>query len=174
MMSLVMTAAPLAMIGCGFSVDDATLGIQWHVMAMFAPSFFTGNLIVRFGKEKVIAAGMLILAVCASIALAGISLANFWAALVLLGLGWNFGFIGSTAMITETYFPAEKSKAQGANDLLLFGSVALASLMSGHTLNAYGWNMVNAIVFPVVVICLIALIWLSFRESKDGRKKLSS
>lgn len=174
MMSLVMTAAPLAMIGCGFSVDDATLGIQWHVMAMFAPSFFTGNLIVRYGKEKVIAAGMLVLAVCAAIALAGISLANFWGALVLLGLGWNFGFIGSTAMITETYLPAEKSKAQGANDLLLFGSVALASLMSGHTLNAYGWNMVNMIVFPVVIICLIALIWLNFRESKDGRAKLSS
>ncbi len=174
MMSLVMTAAPLAMIGCGFSVDDATLGIQWHVMAMFAPSFFTGNLIVRYGKEKVIAAGMLVLAVCAAIALAGISLANFWGALVLLGLGWNFGFIGSTAMITETYLPAEKSKAQGANDLLLFGSVALASLMSGHTLNAYGWNMVNMIVFPVVIICLIALIWLNFRESRDGRAKLSS
>ncbi len=166
MMSLVMTAAPLAMIGCGFSIDDATLGIQWHVLAMFAPSFVTGNLIARFGKEKVIMAGLVILGACACVALAGIHLANFWLALVLLGLGWNLGFIGSTAMITETYQPAEKSKAQGANDVLLFGSVAIASLMSGRTMNAYGWTAINLIVFPVIAICLLALVWLVYKEKK--------
>ncbi|MCU0791171.1 MAG: MFS transporter [Nitratireductor sp.] len=170
MMSLVMTAAPLAMIGCGFSIDDATLGIQWHVLAMFAPSFFTGNLIARFGKERVIATGMAILSGCAAVALAGITLANFWGALVLLGVGWNFAFIGSTAMITETYRPSEKSKAQGANDLLLFGSVALASLMSGHTLETYGWQAVNLIVFPVVLLCLAALGWLASRKRNQPEK----
>jgi MFS family permease len=168
MMSLVMTAAPLAMIGCGFSIDDATLGIQWHVLAMFAPSFATGNLIARFGKEKVIMAGLLILGACACVALAGIQLANFWLALVLLGLGWNFAFIGSTAMITETYEPSEKSKAQGANDVLLFGSVAIASLMSGRTMNAYGWTAINLIVFPVIAICFVALVWLVIKE-KDAK-----
>jgi MFS family permease len=134
---------------------------------MFAPSFFTGNLIMRFGKERVIAAGLLILAGCAAVALAGIDLANFWAALVLLGLGWNFAFIGSTAMITDTYTPAEKNKTQGANDLLLFGSVALASLMSGHMLNAYGWQTVNLVVFPVVALCLAALAWLAIHRQKQ-------
>ena len=164
MMSLVMTAAPLAMIGCGFTVDQATLGIQWHVLAMFAPSFFTGQLITRFGKERIVALGLAILVACACVALAGIELANFWLALVLLGLGWNFGFIGSTAMITETYQPAERGKAQGANDFLLFGAVAVASLMSGRTMNAFGWGAVNIIVFPVVAICFGALLWLVWLE----------
>lgn len=168
LMSLVMTAAPLAMIFCGFSVDEATLGIQWHVLAMFAPSFVTGNLIARFGKEWIIAVGMLILVACAGVALAGIDLANFWLALILLGIGWNFGFIGSTAMLTETYRPSEKAKAQGANDFLLFGSVALASLMSGQTMNAYGWSAVNMVIFPVVLFCLISLGWLFVKERKNS------
>jgi MFS family permease len=168
LMSLVMTAAPLAMIFCGFSVDEATLGIQWHVLAMFAPSFITGNLIVRYGKETIIAAGMLILVACAGVALAGIDLANFWLALILLGLGWNFGFIGATAMLTETYRPSEKAKAQGANDFLLFGSVAIASLMSGKTMNAFGWSAVNMVVFPVVLICMISLVWLVVMERKNS------
>lgn len=166
MMSLVMTAAPLAMIGCGFSVDQATLGIQWHVLAMFAPSFFTGNLIARYGKERIVALGLVILLGCAVVALAGIELANFWGALVLLGLGWNFGFIGATAMITETYRAGEASKAQGANDFVLFGFVALASLMSGRTLDAYGWSAVNIVIFPVVALCLIALGWLVWNERR--------
>jgi len=166
LMSLVMTAAPLAMIFCGFSVDEATLGIQWHVLAMFAPSFLTGNLIARYGKERIVAIGMLILVVCALVALAGIELANFWLALVLLGIGWNFGFIGATAMLTETYRPSEKAKAQGANDFLLFGFVALASLMSGRTMNIYGWSAVNMIIFPVVTICLFSLFWLHLAEKR--------
>jgi predicted MFS family arabinose efflux permease len=168
LMSLVMTAAPLAMIFCGFSVDEATLGIQWHVLAMFAPSFVTGNLIARFGKEWIIAVGMLILVACAGVALAGIDLANFWIALILLGIGWNFGFIGSTAMLTETYRASEKAKAQGANDFLLFGSVALASLMSGQTMNAFGWSAVNMVIFPVVLLCLISLGWLFVKERKKS------
>ncbi len=166
-MSYVMTAAPLAMIYCGYTVDQSTLGIQWHVLAMFAPSFFTGRLIARFGKERIVALGMFILVACAVVALAGVTLANFWIALVLLGIGWNFGFIGATAMVTDTYRPEEKAKAQGANDFILFGTVAFASLMSGQTLNAFGWSGVNLVVFPVTAICLIALAALVFHDHRS-------
>ena len=166
LMSFVMTAAPLAMVGHGIHINDATLGIQWHVLAMFGPSFFTGNLIARFGKEKIVATGFFILIASALVALNGVGLWQFWTSLVLLGLGWNFGFIGATAMLTETYRPNEKSKAQGANDFILFGSVALASLMSGLTLNFVGWEMINTVVFPVVIVCLLSLIWLSTRANR--------
>ncbi len=166
LMSFVMTGAPLAMVSCGISTTNATLGIQWHVIAMFAPSFFTGNLIARFGKEKIVAIGLIILAVCAGVALSGLELWKFWLALVLLGIGWNFGFIGATAMLTETYRPEEKSKAQGANDFLLFGCVAFASLMSGRVLNAWGWATLNTIVFPVVAICLALLAYLVWSERR--------
>ncbi|WP_075996089.1 MFS transporter [Salaquimonas pukyongi] len=163
LMSYVMTAAPLAMIACGFDINDATWGIQWHVMAMFAPSFVTGHLIARFGKERIVAIGLFILVACAIVALNGISLAHFYLALILLGVGWNFGFIGATAMITDTYEPHEKNKAQGANDLVLFGTVALASLMSGISLNNMGWDFINWIVFPIVALCLVSLWWLKGR-----------
>ena len=157
LMSFVMTGAPLAMVGCGLSIDDATLGIQWHVLAMFGPSFFTGKLIAKFGKEKIIATGLLILISCALVAMAGIALWNFWASLILLGLGWNFGFIGSTALFTETYRLSEKGKVQGFHDFVLFGSVALSSLFAGKVLDSFGWNMVNFIIFPVTLTCLALL-----------------
>ena len=157
LMSLLMTAAPLAMVGCGLGQDNAALGIQWHVLAMFGPSFVTGSLIARFGKESVIAIGMGLLALCALVALSGIELANFWIALVLLGVGWNFGFIGSTALLTETYRPEEKSKVQGLNDFLVFGSVALASLSSGKLYVAVGWEQLNVFAFPIIAVCVIAL-----------------
>ena len=148
---------------CGFSPDDSTWGIQWHVMAMFGPSFFTGHLITRFGKEKIVAVGMLLLVSCAAVALSGISLTNFYIALILLGFGWNFGFIGATSMLTDTYEPEEKAKAQGANDFLLFASVAFGSFMSGQILNAFGdngWNAINYTILPVVAVCLLSLLWL--------------
>jgi MFS family permease len=162
LMSFVMTGAPLAMVACGHSVDNATLGIQWHVLAMFGPSFFTGKLIARFGKEKIIASGLLILIFCAVVAMAGIDLWHFWLSLVLLGLGWNFGFIGSTALFTETYRLSEKGKVQGFHDFVLFGSVALSSLFAGKVLDTYGWSTVNGVIFPVVLICLAALAALTF------------
>ena len=158
LMSLLMTAAPLAIVGCGLGQNNAALGIQWHVMAMFGPSYITGHLIARYGKEPVIAIGMGLLAACAAVALAGVNLANFWLALILLGLGWNFGFIGSTAMLTETYRPEEKSTVQGLNDFLVFGSVALASLSSGHLYATVGWERLNLYVFPVIAVCLTALL----------------
>ena len=171
LMAYVMTGAPLAMKLCGFSPDDSTLGIQWHVMAMFGPSFFTGNLISRFGKERIVASGMAMLLASAVVALLGIDIANFYIALILLGFGWNFGFIGATAMLTDTYRPEERAKAQGANDFILFGSVAFGSFMSGQTLNAFGdngWNAVNYTVFPVVGVCLAALLWLRLLDGKPA------
>lgn len=157
LMSFVMTGAPLAMVGCGFSADQATLGISWHVMAMFAPSFFTGRLISHFGKERIVILGLALLVGCAVVALSGIALWQFWTSLILLGLGWNFGFIGATAMVADTYSNAEKGKVQGFHDFILFGSVALSSLASGKVYNAWGWDMLNWIVFPVVFLCLAAL-----------------
>lgn len=171
LMSLVMTGAPLAMVGCGFSPDEATLGISWHVMAMFAPSFFTGALISRFGKERIVATGLVLLTGCAVVALSGIELWQFWTALILLGLGWNFGFIGATAMVAGSYRNSEKGKVQGLHDFILFSSVAFGSLMSGAVYNAYGWDMLNWIVFPVTAICLVALLWLAMvRKQVSGEK----
>lgn len=164
LMSFVMTGAPLAMVGCGFSPDVATLGISWHVMAMFAPSFFTGRLIHRFGVETIVALGLVLLLGCGAVALTGIELWHFWTALILLGLGWNFAFIGATAMVSETYRTSEKGKVQGLHDFILFGSVAFASLMSGAVYNAWGWDMLNWIVFPVTLLCLAALAALTLAK----------
>lgn len=164
LMTFVMTGAPLAMVGCGFSPDEATLGISWHVMAMFGPSFFTGRLIQRFGANLIVSLGFVLLVGCALVALSGIELWHFWTALILLGLGWNFGFIGATSLVAETYEPAEKGKVQGFHDFVLFSSVAFASLMSGRVYNAHGWEMLNWVVFPVTIICLGALGLLVVRR----------
>lgn len=157
LMTFMMTGAPLAMVGCGFLTDLAMLGIQWHVMAMFAPSFFTGRLIARFGPERIIATGLGILLLCALVAFLGIELWNFWLALVLLGLGWNFGFIGSTTMVTSTYRESEKNKVEGFHDGVLFSLVACASLASGGVLNTWGWHGISLVLLPVVGICLLVL-----------------
>ncbi|MDQ0316043.1 MFS transporter [Amorphus orientalis] len=160
LMSLVMTAAPLAMVQCGLSADNAALGIQWHVIAMFAPSFFTGNLIARFGRETITAIGLALLATSGIVALTGLTLGHFWLALILLGLGWNFGFIGATAMLTDAHRPEERARVQAANDLCVFGFVAIASFSSGKILNVAGWGMVNWALFPVIALALAALSWL--------------
>jgi MFS family permease len=162
-MSFVMTAAPLAMVGCGHAVGEAALGIQWHILAMFGPSFLTGRLIVRFGKERVTAAGLVLIAAAAAVGLSGLSVAHFWIALVLLGLGWNLGFIGATALVTACYRPEERAKVQAANDFLVFGSVAAASFSSGSLLNSAGWEAVNWLVFPPVAVAL-ALLALGRRQ----------
>ena len=165
LMSFVMTAAPLAMVMHQHHQDDAFLGIQWHVLAMFGPSFFTGSLIARFGAGRIVATGLLLLLGCALVALAGASVAHFWAALILLGLGWNFGFIGGTALVTESYRPEEKEKVQALNDFLVFGFVALASFSSGEILISGGWQAVNLVVVPISVLCLLALFWQMRRRS---------
>ena len=157
LMAFVMTAAPLAMVGCGFEVSDAAIGIQWHVLAMFVPSLFTGKLIRRFGKLPIIATGLATLMACSAVALSGISIEHFYLALILLGLGWNFGFIGSTALLTETYQAHEKHTAQGLNDTILFGFVAFGSLSSGVAYEMLGWETMNWIAYPIGLVCLVAL-----------------
>ncbi len=166
LMNLVMTATPLAMIGCGLSQTDAALAIQWHVLAMFGPSFFTGSLIARFGKEVIVAVGLLLLAGCAVVALSGVEVAHFWVALVLLGVGWNFSFVGATAMLTDTYRPEERNTVQAANDFLVFGFVAAASFSSGKLLYLFGWATVNILVFPFVLIGLLLLGYLILAERR--------
>ncbi|MEL6422519.1 MAG: MFS transporter, partial [Pseudomonadota bacterium] len=149
MMNLVMTAAPLAMVAfCGHSVADATGVIQWHVLAMYAPSFFTGHLIARFGRDAVIVAGLVMLVGCAVTALSGITVMHFTLGLVLLGLGWNFAFIGATTKVTDFHTAEERGKVQAFNDLMVFGFVALASFTSGKLLFAAGWDGVNLTIFP--------------------------
>ncbi|MGO4386227.1 MFS transporter [Microvirga sp. 2YAF29] len=159
LMSFLMTAAPLAMIGCGHSVGAAALGIQWHILAMYGPSFFTGRLIGRFGKLPVTAAGLVLIGLSAAIGLSGIEIAHFWATLIMLGIGWNFGFIGATSMVTDCYRPEERTKVQAANDFLVFGATATASFSSGTLLNTGGWVIVNWMVFPPVAIALVLLAW---------------
>lgn len=164
MMNLVMTAAPIAMIDCGFSTTTAAWAIQWHVMAMFVPSFFTGQIIARFGAERVCATGLLLLAGAATAGLLGISFGHFAVNLILLGLGWNFGFIGGTTLLTNCYRPAERERVQGLNDFAVFGTVAIASLTSGKLLDWFGWASVNIAVFPTVVVALSLILWIMLRR----------
>ena len=165
LMTFVMTGAPLAMvIGCGFPTELATLGIQWHVLAMFGPSFFTGMLISRFSAEKVVAAGLVTLMACAVVAHMGVELWNFWLSLVLLGVGWNFGFIGSTAIVASSYRPHEADKVQGFHDIVLFGTVALSSFSSGKIFIAYGWSFINLVIWPVTIICLVLIVGLILKS----------
>ena len=168
LMSFVMTAAPLAMVACGLGEDNAALGIQWHVLAMYVPSFFTGALIARLGSEAIITVGMGLLAGCGIVALSGVDIAHFWIALILLGVGWNFGFIGATTMLTQTYRIEERGKVQGINDLLVFGSVAVASFSSGKVFTTLGWDSLNLIVFPIVAVCLLAVGVAVFARQREA------
>jgi len=163
MMNMVMTSAPLAMIGCGHSVTDATLGIQWHVLAMYAPSFVTGSLIARFGIERITGMGLALIAATAVVGIAGITVAHFWTALVLLGFGWNLSFIGATTMVTQCHRPHERNKVQAFNDFLIFGSMALSSFSSGQLLANFGWAVINEVIFPTIVVAGALLAWLALR-----------
>jgi predicted MFS family arabinose efflux permease len=164
MMNMVMTSAPLAMVGCGHSVTDATLGIQWHVLAMYGPSFFTGSLIARYGVERITGIGLGLIVLTAVVAISGVTVAHFWTALVLLGLGWNFAFIGATTMVTECHRPEERTKVQAFNDFLVFGSMAVSSFSSGQLLETVGWAAINEVVFPVVFVVVALLIWVRLRS----------
>jgi len=167
MMNLMMTSAPLAMVTCHYSVGQAALGIQWHVIAMYGPSFFTGTLILRFGLRTVMATGLLLIAAAAAVGYAGIGLWNFWLSLVLLGIGWNFAFIGATTLVTECHGPQERNKVQAVNDFLIFGSMAIASLSSGALLARYGWATVTELVFPVVLVAVMLLAWGTFTRRAE-------
>ncbi|MGJ8604014.1 MAG: MFS transporter [Marivita sp.] len=169
LMNLVMTSTPLAVVGCGYTAGNAADIVSAHVLAMFAPSFFTGHLIVRFGVEKIVAAGLVILAAAGAVALQGVEIENFYIALILLGFGWNFGFIGATAMLTAAHEPHERGRVQGMNDVLVFGGVTIASLASGGLLNCSGgtpvegWSAVNMAMAPFLMLAGGALIWLTLR-----------
>ncbi|MEY8798960.1 MFS transporter [Leisingera sp. XS_AS12] len=169
LMNLVMTSTPLAVVGCGFTEGNAADVVTWHVLAMYVPSFFTGHLIARFGVEKIVASGLVILAGAGAVALQGVVLANFFVALVLLGIGWNFGFIGATTMLASAHASHERGRMQGLNDLLVFGGVTMASLASGGLMNCSGgnpvdgWNAVNMAMAPFLVLAGGALVWLALR-----------
>ncbi|MBI2318713.1 MAG: MFS transporter [Betaproteobacteria bacterium] len=168
-MNLLMTATPLAMGICGHPYAAAAFVIQWHIVAMFAPSFVTGSLIKRFGVLNVMLAGAALLFVCVGIALSGIAVAHFWFALVALGVGWNFLYIGGTTLLTETYAPAEKAKAQGANDLAIFLVMAVSSSVSGVLLHRNGWEILNYLALPFAAAVAVALLWLSARRGLGVR-----
>lgn len=159
-MNLLMTATPLAMGICGHPYASAAFVIQWHVIGMFGPSFFTGSLIKHFGLLQVMLAGAALLLICVGIALAGVAVANFWFALLLLGIGWNFLYIGGTTLLTETYRPSEKAKAQGANDLAIFLVMASSSSASGILLDRNGWEMLNYLAIPFIAAIVLGLAWL--------------
>ncbi len=162
-MAMIMTATPLAMTEyCGYPFSDAAFVIQWHIVGMFAPSFFTGSLIKRFGAIAIIITGIIINLFCIFINLVGNDVLNFWTALVLLGIGWNFMFVSGTTMVTETYQPSEKALVQGVNDLFVFGSAALASLFAGVLQTAIGWESLNLCAIFLLTIVVLAIIWYYF------------
>ncbi len=165
-MNLVMTSAPLAMKMCGLSVSDSNFGIQWHIVAMYGPSFFTGTLIARFGAPRVVAAGLLLEACGAMIGLSGITAMHFWATLIVLGMGWNFGFVGASALVLETHRPEERNKVQAFNDFLVFGMMAVGSFSSGQLLANYGWAAVNWVVFPPVLLGVSVLLLVSLAKRR--------
>jgi MFS family permease len=165
-MNLVMTSAPLAMKMCGLSVSDSNFGIQWHIVAMYGPSFITGSGIARFGAPVIVALGLGLEAVAVTIGLTGITALHFWATLVMLGVGWNFGFIGASALVLETHQPQEKNKVQAFNDFLVFGMMAVGSFSSGQLLANYGWDAVNLVVYPPVLLGLLVLGLASFARRR--------
>lgn len=174
LMNLVMTSTPLAVVGCGFNTNQAADVVSAHVLAMYVPSFFTGYFITWFGVRRVIAAGLVILAGAGVVALNGVELENFYGALILLGIGWNFGFIGGTTMLAAAHTPEERGRVQGLNDFVVFGMVTLASLSSGGLMNCSGgsaqegWQAVNFAMLPLLAFAGGALIW--FAISGKGRE----
>ena len=160
-MNLLMTATPLAMVACQHPFSDAAFVIQWHVIAMFAPSFFTGTLIKRFGVVNVMLTGVVLNFGCIAVALAGLEVAHFWAAMVLVGVGWNFMFIGATALLTECHTPSERGKVQGANDLAIFVTMIATSLSSGLLFTLQGWELMNQLAVPFLLLTGVAMLWLA-------------
>ncbi len=161
-MSLLMTATPLAMGACQLPFSDAAFVIQWHVIAMFAPSFFTGALIRRFGVINVMLAGVGLSLCCVAFALSGLEVVHFWVALVLLGVGWNFMFIGGTTLLTECHTPGERGKVQGANDLAIFITMIATSLSSGLLFTLQGWALMNKLAVPFLLAAAAAMLWLAY------------
>lgn len=163
-MNFMMTATPLAMLACGFDFDNTATVIQWHVIGMFAPSFFTGHLIKRFGVLRIMAIGACLELVAATVALNGIAIENFMIALLCLGVGWNFLFVGGTTLITECHRPEERAKVQGFNDFTIFGLMAVSSFASGFIHDASGWAAIATIIVPGLIVTLVLVMGLGFRN----------
>jgi len=163
-MNLLMTATPLAMGLCGHPYSAAATVIQWHVIGMYAPSFVTGSLIRRYGVLRIMFAGVVLETLCVAIALSGMLVANFWWALVLLGIGWNFLYVGGTTLLTECYRVSEKAKAQGTHDFLVFLTTATSSFSSGLLMNRNGWAMLNYTAMPVLAAMAAAIAWLALQR----------
>ena len=171
-MVLIMNATPLSMVACGFSFAATAGVIQWHVVGMFAPSFITGRLIGRFGVTRIMLLGAVLMIACILVNLQGITELHFTSALLLLGVGWNFLFIGSTSLLTEAYQPAEKAKVQGINEMLVSLTVMFASFFSGMLQNLQGWDWVNQSMLPPLVLIVVAIVWygrLSLSSNSDAR-----
>ena len=164
LMNLLMTATPIAMSFCGHPFGATALVIEWHVVGMYAPGFFTGSLIRRFGVLNVILAGILLVAACVAVALNGNTVAHFLAALALVGVGWNFMYTGGTTLLTEAYAPAEKARTQGANDFIVFATMALSSLASGALVSAAGWETMNRAVLPFLAMIAVVVLWHAWRQ----------
>ncbi|WP_165313569.1 MFS transporter [Vibrio ziniensis] len=157
-MNFLMTSAPLAMHMHGHSHESSNLGIQWHVIAMYAPSFFTGKLIARFGAVRISAIGIILTGLSAAVGLFGEDVYHFWWLLILLGIGWNFGFLGASALVLDCHKPEEKNRVQSLNDFIIFGLMAIGSFSSGGLLNAYGWEIVLWVSFVPLVLAAAALV----------------
>ncbi|MEJ2282253.1 MAG: MFS transporter [Desulfobacterales bacterium] len=165
-MNFIMIATPLAMHHHAHPFADTAFVIQWHVFGMFVPSFFTGQLIRKFGTANIMLAGVLLLGLCVGINFTGTTVVHFWSALIFLGLGWNFLFVGATTQLTETYRPNERARAQALNDFIVFGTVAVTSLSSGAVQNILGWQTINMAVIPFLIVVFLANLWLKFKEAK--------
>jgi MFS family permease len=163
-MNFIMIATPLAMHGYAHAFSDTAFVIQWHIFGMFIPSFFTGHLIRRFGIANIMLTGILLLGLCVLINSSGTTVTHFWIALVFLGLGWNFLFVGATTLLTETYSPNEKAKAQALNDFIVFGTVTITSFSSGAVQHALGWQTINMAVIPFLVLVGLANLWLRSKQ----------
>ena len=163
-MILLMTVTPLAMVANAHGFGAAALVIQWHVLGMYAPSFFTGHLIRRFGVLMVMVWGAVLIVACLGVALTGQTMAQFWLALTLLGVGWSFLYIGATTLLTEVHSIAERAKTQGVNEFMIFGVAGLCSYLSGSLHHYFGWDMLNLLALPPVLIVLAATLWLARRR----------
>ena len=175
-MNLIMTSSPIAIVGCGFGTNQAANVVSAHALAMFAPSFITGKLIEKYGEKSIVSTGMILFLLAVLIAYQGVDISNFYISLILIGIGWNFSFIGSTSLLTKNHYPSERGKVQGINDFFVFGFVALSSVTSGWLMNCsanssqLGWEVVNLTATPLVIFALISLIGLWIANHSKLRK----
>ena len=175
-MNLIMTSSPIAIVGCGFGTNQAANVVSAHALAMFAPSFITGKLIEKYGEKSIVSTGMILFLLAVLIAYQGVDISNFYISLILIGIGWNFGFIGSTSLLTKNHYPSERGKVQGVNDFFVFGFVALSSVTSGWLMNCsanssqLGWKVVNLTATPLVIFALISMVCLWIANNSKLRK----